>query len=197
MRWLSLYLRSRSIPVAFGTVLGSTATLWWLTQVVDSPVAHAKLALLAAVAGTLAMAPGLAGADLDLDRTAAIAWPARRAAHIITANATVVGILTATALTGDALIHAGPIARNVIGLGGLVALGAATLGASRAWLLPITWILLLARFAPPFGTPPASPTYEQMLTWLMQPPETTSATVTAVILGVAGTLAYAIFGTRR
>jgi len=139
----------------------------------------------------------VAGADLDLERTAAIAWPVRRAAHIVTANATVVAILSATALTGDALTHAGPIARNVIGLGGLLALGAATLGASRAWLLPITWILLVARFAPPFGTPPASPTYKQMLTWLMQPPETISATVTAVILGAAGTLAYAILGPRR
>ncbi len=36
-----------------------------------------------------------------------------------------------------------------------------------------------------------------MLTWLAQPIGNTTATVTAVILGVVGTLAYALFGSRR
>jgi hypothetical protein len=36
-----------------------------------------------------------------------------------------------------------------------------------------------------------------MLTWLMQPAGTTSATVAAVLLGVAGTVSYAVHGPRR
>jgi hypothetical protein len=103
---------------------------------------------------------------------------------------------SATALTADPLAQAGPVARNVIGLAGLIALGAAAFGASRAWLLPATWILLLLQYTPPFGTPPSQPTYKVMLTWLMQPAGTPAATVAAVILGVTGTLAYAIFGPR-
>jgi hypothetical protein len=182
VRWLLLYLRCRSIPVAVAAVLGSTAVLWWLTQLVDSPATRAKLALMAAIAAAVAIAPGLAGADGDLDRTAAIAWPPRRAAHVLAATAAGVGILGATALTGDPLTQAGPFVRNVIGLAGLIALGAATFGASRAWLLPATWILLLLQYTPPFGTPPDQPTYKVMLTWLMQPAETPSATIAAVIL---------------
>jgi hypothetical protein len=197
MRWLSLYLRSRSTPTAVAVTVGSTAILWWLTQIVDNPATPAKLALLATTVGAVAIGPGLAGADHDLDRTAAIFWPLRRITHIIVATAAVTAILSTTALTGHPLNQAGPIARNVIGLCGLVALGAATVGAPRAWLLPLTWTLLLLRYTPPFGTPPTRPVPMQMLTWLMQPASTTSATIAAVILGVAGTTAYAALGPRR
>ena len=145
----------------------------------------------------VAIAPGLAGADHDLDRTAAIAWPARRAIHLTVAAGAVTAILSATALTGHPLDQAGPISRNVIGLTGLIALGAATVGPSRAWLLPLTWTVLLLRYTPPFGTPPSHPVPLQMLTWLMQPAGTTSATAAAISLGIAGTVSYAIVGPRR
>lgn len=108
----------------------------------------------------------------------------------------VIAILEATALTGYPLDQAGPIGRNVIGLTGLVALGAATVGPSRAWLLPLTWTALLVRYTPPFGIPPSHPESMRMLTWLMQPGNT-SATVAAVLLGIAGTASYAILGPRR
>ncbi len=51
--------------------------------------------------------------------------------------------------------------------------------------------------APPMGAPPDRPMYKEIFTWLVQPSGTTPATVTAVILGVVGTLAYALFGSRR
>jgi hypothetical protein len=198
MRLLTLYLRSRSAPAALAAALGTTAALWWLHHTIDHPQPRQLLALLAAVAGTAAIAPGLAGADHDLDRTAAIAWPPRRAAHITTGAAIVAGLIAATGLTGDPLAPASPIARDVIGLGGLVALGAATLGATRAPLVPVTWSLLVLRFSPAMGgTPPARPGYTQALTWMIQPAATTSATAAAVLLGVAGALAYAVFGPRR
>jgi hypothetical protein len=198
MRWLTLYLRSRSAPAALVAALGATAALWWLHHAIDDPQPRPLLALLAALAGTAAIAPGLAGADHDLDRTAAIAWPPRRAAHLTTGAAIVAGLLAATALTGDPFAHAAPIARDVLGLGGLVALGAAILGAARAPLLPVTWTLLVLRFSPALGgTPPTQPGWKQALTWMIQPAGTTSATVAAVLLGVAGVLAYAVFGPRR
>jgi hypothetical protein len=198
MRWLALYLRSRSAPAALAAALGTIAALWWLHHAIDRPQPRPLLALLAAVAGTAAIAPGLAGADHDLDRTAAIAWLPRRAAHLTTGAAVVAGLLAATALTGDPLARTEPIVRDVIGLGGLIALGAATVGAARAPLLPVTWTLLVLRFSPALGgTPPTRPGYRQALTWMIQPAGTTSATAAAVLLGVAGTLAYAVFGSRR
>jgi hypothetical protein len=82
-------------------------------------------------------------------------------------------------------------------MGGLVALGAVTLDAARAWLPPATWTLLVLPFTPPLGIPPAGPTYKLMLTWMIQPAGTASATVSAVALGAFGTLAYAVFGPRH
>jgi hypothetical protein len=196
MRWLALYLRSRSIPLAAAVTVGATAVLWWLTLIVTNPATPAKLALLATMVGIVAIAPGLASADHDLDRTAAVAWPVRRAIHIALAAGAVTAILSATALTSHPLNQAGPISRNVIGLTGLIALGAATAGPSRAWLLPLTWTVLLLRYTPPFGTPPNHPAPLQMLTWLMQPAGTTSATVVAVLLGISGTVSCAIHGPR-
>jgi len=109
VRLLVLYLRSRQVPAALAAAVGSVAVVWSLSQATDNPTIRATLALLAVVAGTAAAGSGLAGADIDLDRTAAIAWPPRRAAHVIAAGAAVIGIIAATALTGDQIAPAGRI----------------------------------------------------------------------------------------
>jgi hypothetical protein len=191
VRLLVLYLRSRRVPAALAVAVGGVAVLWSLSQAADNPAAVATAGLLAAVTGAAAAGPGLAGADIGLDRTAAIAWPPRRAAHVIVAAAAVVGIVAATALTGDQLAPAGRAVRDAVGMSGLVALGAAALGADRAWVPPLAWTML-ALLAPPATAP-----YQQALTWMIQPAGTTSAAAVAVLLGVAGALAYAVFGPRR
>jgi hypothetical protein len=196
MRPLVLYLRSRQVPAALAAAVGSVAVLWSASQATDDPSARATLALLAVAAGTAAAGSGLAGADIDLDRTAAIRWPPRRAAHVIAAGAAVIGMVAATALTGDQLAPVAQVTRDAIGMSGLIALGAATLGASRAWVPPLTWTLL-AWTHPALSWPsPATAAYQQVLTWMLQPADTTPATVTALILGVTGVLAYAILGPR-
>jgi len=190
MRWLALYLRSRSVPAAFAAITGSALVLWALGRF--APGARDTFALLAVLAGGAAIAPGLAGADIDLDRTASLPWPPRRAAHVILGGAVILGIVAAAVPT-----HPGTLARGVFGTTGLVALGAATLGASRAWLPLAAWTVLALRFMPPLGAPPTAPAYQVLLTWMVQPLEVTSATVMAVLLGVTGTLAYALAGPRR
>lgn len=162
--------------------------LWWR---------RALAALLAALAGTAAIAPGLAGADPDLDRTSAIAWPPRRACHVIVAGGAVAGLLTATTLVGEQPAVTGQIARNVAGLTGLVALGAVVLGAARAPLLPVLWTMMVLWWAPPMGEPPTRPAYKVMLSWMVQPDDTRDATVAAVVLATVGTLAYTLLGSRR
>lgn len=191
MRLLLLYLRSRQVPAALAAAVGGVAVLWWLSQATDDPTLHATLGLLAVAAGTAAADTGLAGADIDLDRSAAIAWPPRRAAHVIAVGGAIIGIVAATALTGDQLAPARQIVRDAVGMSGLVALGAATLGASRAWVVPLTWTLLVLLWVPAAGA-----TYQQVLTWMLQPAASAPAAITASVLGVTGVLAYAILGPR-
>jgi hypothetical protein len=191
MRLLLLYLRYRQVPAALAAAVGSVAVLWWLSQATDDPTLHATLGLLAVAAGTAAVGTGLAGADIDLDRSAAIAWPPRRAAPVVAVGGAIIGIVAATALTGDQLAPARQIVRDAVGMSGLVALGAATLGASRAWAVPLTWILLV-----PLWVPAAGATYQQVLTWMLQPAASAPAAITASVLGATGVLAYAILGPR-
>jgi hypothetical protein len=154
------------------------------------PRPHAALGLLAVAAGTAAAGAGLAGAGIDLDRGSPIAWPPRRAAHVMAAGGAIIGIVAATALTGDQLAPARQIVRDAVGMSGLVALGAATLGASRAWVVPLTWTFLVLLWVP------AAATYQQVLTWMLQPAASAPAAITASVLGVTGVLAYAILGPR-
>lgn len=202
MRPLALYLRSRAAPATAAIVLACAVALWALGLAIDHPQGRVLTTLLVALAATVALAPGLAGADLDLDRVSAVAWPPRRAAHVAVAAAAVTALLAAagpavTAVAGGQMAGAGHIARNVAGLAGLVALGTAVLGAARAPLLPVVWTVLVLRYAPPMGEPPTRPAYKIMLTWMVQPPGARTATVTAVALALGGILAYAVLGSRR
>ena len=194
MRALTLYLRSRLVPTTAAAVLGCTLALWALGLAVDHPLGRALAALLITLAATTAIGHGLAGPDHDLDKTAAIAWPPRRAAHIIVAGTAVLGLLATPALAGEQMTDAGQLLRNVAGLTGLVALGAVVFGAARAPLIPLVWTLLVLSSAP---EPPTRPTHKVMLTWMIQPADTRTAMVTAWSIAVTGSLAYALLGSRR
>lgn len=155
MRPLALYLRSRAAPATAGAMLVCAVGLWALGLAIDHPQGRGLATLLVALAATTAIAPGLVGADTDLDRASAIAWPPRRATHVVVGAAAVVGLLAATALVGEQTAGTDQIARNVAGLAGLVALGAAVLGAARAPLLPVVWtVLVLCGTRPPWGNRP-------------------------------------------
>jgi hypothetical protein len=191
MRPLLLYLRSRNVPLAVAAAVGGVAVVWSIDRATGHRVAGV-LALLAVVAAALAAGPGLAGADIDLDRTAAIPWPPRRAAHVVAAAAAVIGMVTATWFTGDQLAPAAQVTRDAVGMTGLIALGAATLGANQAWIPPLSWTLLSwTVVALPWPLPA---TYRQVLTWMLQPADATPAIVTALVLGATGVLAYAVLG---
>jgi hypothetical protein len=196
MRLLLLYLRSRRVPVAFVAAVAGVAALSWVDHLTDHRVA-ATLALFAVIAGTSAAGPGLAGPDVELDRTAGIGWPPRRAAHLLAMGAAVVGLVAATALTGDQLAPAGQVTRNVAGMVGLLALGAALLGSARAWIPPLTWTVLAMVGQAQWWPSPGAETYQRVLTWMVQPDGSTSAGWTAAAVAVAGGLTYAVAGPRR
>jgi hypothetical protein len=194
---LGLYLRSRSVPATAAAMLVCAVGLWALGLAVHNVQGRALAAMLAALAATTALAPGLHGADHDLDRASAIAWPPRRVAHVVVGGACVFGLLAATTLAGERMAAANLLARDVAGLAGLVALGAVMFGAARAPLVPVVWTVLVLKYAPPMGVPPTRPTYKLMLTWMVQPVSVGAATTAAVILAAVGTLAYAVLGSRR
>lgn len=195
MRFLLLYVRSRHVPIALAAAVATVAGLWALGQVAGPDRANPMLGTLAVLVCATVAGPGLAGDDHDLERTAAIAWPPRRAVHLLAVGAVVVGVVTATAAAGERLAPLGQTTRDAVGMTGLVALGAASVGASRAWILPLAWTMLASIL---LNTAWAGSTsaYQQALTWTAQPTQSDPATVTAVVLGVAGLLGYAVFGPR-
>ncbi|MFI1207346.1 hypothetical protein ACH4UV_07015 [Streptomyces sp. NPDC020802] len=191
MRWLTLYARSRQVPASLAAVLISAMAVWALTRDATGEPADLRLPALVLAMGAMAASIGLSGQDLALDRTAAIRWAPRRAAHVLLCGV-VVGtvLLTVQTLGGDPATIAF-VVRDCAGLMGLAALGAALSGGQYAWTLPFAWVAF-SFFAPPATSVPA-----QVATWMLVPPGTTAGTWTALVLTVVGTTAYAVAGPRR
>ncbi len=156
------------------------------------PNGSPQLAAFGAAIGVAAVAAGLGGHDLALDRTAGFGWPPRRAAHLLLGGAVVAALLLAVGRVADPIAPDAFVLRDVLGLGGLVALGAVLFGPRAAWALPVGWTGLT------LVVPPGDDHWlSRLLTWPVQPTGTTSATITAVVLGCTGLLAYSWFGCRR
>lgn len=191
MRWLVLYLRSRRVPAALAATAGLGALMWTLWSVfsnsrdVGFPLLVLTVLLMVAT-GTAT----LAGPDDALERTAALRWPRRRAAHVLAALVVVVGLLLVTLVTGARFAPAGVVVRDAVGLLGLTALGAASVGVSRAWFLPLGWTMVTVIY-------PQQGTWGQAATWQAQPPDSRPAAVAAVLFGLAGLIAYAVAGPVR
>jgi hypothetical protein len=147
--------------------------------------------VLVLAAGVMAASIGLSGQDLALDRTAAIRWVPRRAAHLLLAGAVVGAVLLSVQAMGEDLAATAFVVRDSAGLMGLAAVGAAVCGGQYAWTLPFAW-LAFSFFAPP---PTSAPM--QVASWMLLPPGTAVGTWTALVLTVAGTAAYAVAGPRR
>ncbi|MDX3385883.1 hypothetical protein PV682_31150 [Streptomyces niveiscabiei] len=182
MRWLTLYARSRHVPATLAVVLTGTVLAWAATR---GGTGDPRLPALALAAGAMAASIGLGGQDPALDRTAAIRWTTRRAAHVLLAAA-----LLAAALLGTGT-SAALVARDSAGLMGLAALGAALHGAHHAWTLPFAWLALA------FVAPPPTSTAARIVSWPLLPPDSTAAAWTALTLTATGVTAYALAGPRR
>ncbi|GGZ73817.1 hypothetical protein [Streptomyces bluensis] len=191
MRWLTLYARSRQVPASLAAVLISTVAVWALARDGGGGPGDPRPPVLVLATGAMAASIGLSGQDLALDRTAAIRWVPRRAAHVLLAGAVVAAMLLAVQTMGESMATTAFIVRDSAGLMGLAALGAALLGGQYAWTLPFAW-LSFSFFAPP---PTSVPT--QVAAWMLLPPGTAAGTWTAVVLVVAGTAVYAVAGPRR
>ncbi|GGY00957.1 hypothetical protein [Streptomyces minutiscleroticus] len=189
MRWLVLHARSRQVPASAAAVLAAALAVWFLAA--DGGSTDPRLSVLALTGAVAAASVGLGGQDVALDRTAAVRWVPRRAAHVLAIGAVAAGALLTVRAAGADLGTASVLLRNSAGLTGLAAAGAVLCGAAYAWTLPLGWL------APLLFAPPAPEGPMQVLTWMTLPPHTAAATWTALVLGVAGTVAYAVVGPRH
>ncbi|WP_046501001.1 hypothetical protein [Streptomyces odonnellii] len=191
MRWLTLYARSRQVPASLAAVLISAVAAWALARDGVEAPGDPRLPVLVLAMGATAASVGLGGQDLALDRTAAIRWVPRRAAHVLLAGAVVGAALLAVQAMGESMATTAFVVRDSAGLMGLVALGAALSGRQYAWTLPFTWLVFS------FFVPPATSVPMRVATWMLLPPGTAAGTWTALVLTVVGTTAYAVAGPRR
>ncbi|MEV8509883.1 hypothetical protein AB0368_34365 [Actinoplanes sp. NPDC051475] len=192
MRWLTLYLRSRRVPIALAATVGCTALMWSLWSAFsDEREVGVQMVVLTVLLLVAALTATLGGPDDALEKTAGLPWPPRRFAHLLVAFLVVALLLLMTLATGARFGPAWLVIRDAAGLLGLTALGAATMGTARAWFLPLGWTLAAILF------PRSEPLIGRILTWQAQPPATAAATVTAGLLALGGLVAYAIAGPAR
>ncbi|MFJ9743335.1 hypothetical protein [Streptomyces sp. NPDC101166] len=191
MRWLMLYARSRQVPASLATAVITAMTVVALAGDEGEGPGDPRLPVLILITGAMAASVGLSGQDLALDRTAAIRWAPRRAAHVLLAGAAVGAVLLTAQTMGEHTAAALFVVRDSAGLMGLAALGAALAGGRYAWTLPFAWL------SAAFLAPSATGTPMQVATWMLLPPGTAASTWTALLLTFAGTAAYAFAGPRR
>ncbi|WP_333736677.1 hypothetical protein [Streptomyces sp. IBSBF 2806] len=189
MRWLMLYAYSRQVPASLAAVLISAAGVWALTRDGSAAPGGSQLPAVVLTAGAMALSIGLGGQDLDLDRTAAIRWAPRRAAHVLLGGVIVGAVFLTVQAVGQDLATAAFVARDCAGLAGLAALGAVVAGGRYAWAFPFTW-LAFAFLAPPSATGVPA----RVATWMLLPTGAPAATWTALCLAVFGTALYAFAG---
>lgn len=193
MRWLTLYLRSRRVPVALVATGGCAAFVWssWAVLSTSRDVTP-QLVVLTVLLMVATLTATLAGPDDALDRTAARSWPPLRIAHLLTASAVVIGPLLATLPTEARFAPAALVVRDAAGLLGLTALGAATIGVPRAWFGPLGWTLTVV-----VVSPASDRRWHQVLTWQSHAPDSRAAAAMAGLLAVGGLIAYALAGPAR
>ncbi|MFJ9846864.1 hypothetical protein ACIRYZ_41815 [Kitasatospora sp. NPDC101155] len=188
MRWLTLYARSRQMPASAAAVLLVALAVWALN---GSGPLDLGMAVLVLTANVAAASVGLGGPDVVLERTAAIRWLPRRAAHVLLIGAFAGAALLTVQGAGVRLAPTEVVVRDSAGLVGLAALGAVLCGAHFAWTLPIGWLAVTLLVPVPPGTA------GQVVNWMIFPPGTAASTGTAWALLVTGTVVYAVAGPRR
>jgi hypothetical protein len=191
VRWLTLYARSRQVPASLAAVVISAVAVGALARDGGGGPGDPRLPVLVLATGAMAASIGLSGQDLALDRTAAIRWVPRRAAHVLLCGAVVGTVLLTVQAMGEDMATTAFVVRDSTGLMGLVALGAVLAGGQYAWTLPFAWLSFSFLAPPPTSAP------MQVASWMLVPPGTTAGTWTALVLAVAGTAAYAVAGPRR
>lgn len=193
MRSVALYARSRRLSVTIAAAVATGAVFWGLGRLVDG-FDPALLTALGAAAGVAVAGPGLGW--MELERTTAIRWARRRAVHLVLVVAMAVVAVSAVAVADD--LPMSLVVRDAVGLGGLLALGAVTLGAERSWVLPVTWTLAAWTLpgVPANAGKSVATTAHRVLTWIAEPAVSVPAGLAGWTLGAVGLAVFAWRGAR-
>ncbi|MFC9426435.1 hypothetical protein [Streptomyces sp. NPDC056987] len=191
MRWLLLHARARQAPASAAALALTALLVLYLAPGDGDAAVDPRVPLLAIGLGVAAAAVGLGGADVALERTAAIRWAVRRAAHVLLIAALVSAVLMLSGVAGPGLAPVESVVRGSAGLTGLAALGATLCGSVHAWAPPMGWLGFTLFLPAPSGT------VGEIAGWMLLPPGTEVATWTASLLLAGGTALYAVVGERR
>lgn len=195
MRLALLYARTRGVPSAGVALLilsgmGAAAGHWLATRAsLDPATARVPVMVALAVAVAVVLVGTLHSPTDEIERTTPRRWASWRTGHALTATA-VGALLTAPVLPATTYGQTS-LLRNTSGLFGLALLSAVIFGPRLGWLLPVGYaatIYLSARLGHEQG--------QCVWAFIMQPAGSTRAMVSAGLMLVAGTAAWA-YAARR
>ncbi|QBI56199.1 hypothetical protein [Streptomonospora litoralis] len=190
MRWLTLYTRSRQLPMALLGFLAGAVLLWGLTLWWGADQTGSRLMSVTMVLGVAAASAGLCGFDAARERTASFTWPPRRAAHLVALAAMAAAGPLVVDVLADSHLQTEVIVRDAVGLVGLAGVGAVLAGGSFGWCFPFGATVLA-------NVPiEADSDALRVLTWLVQPADSTAAMTTALVFAAVGVIGYAAWGPR-
>ncbi|RKR86440.1 hypothetical protein BDK92_0666 [Micromonospora pisi] len=194
MRLAELHLRARGGPV-FATGLGLVTLLSWIAgnwiagrPYFDGPASRVPVVMLAPLLAAVLLGPTMAGADEELERGTARPWRRWRLGHLLLAVAAIGAAVTSTGLRAPEVFGAHALLRNTLGCVGLVALGAALLGARLAWLPAFGYVCAVYAAGPQTGDA------ARIWAWPLQASSVTASWLTAGGLFALGTIWYATLG---
>lgn len=194
MRLVVLYLRSRGLPVAVLVVAavslaGAGAASWLVARPELDGTARLPVAVAAALAAAVILAGTLHSPASEIEAATPRHWPRWRAAHAAAAVLVAAALLAPT--LPDTTYGAHVLLRNVSGLLGLALLTASYAGPRLAWTLPTGYVFTVYLAA---GT--GDTALRPVWAFFMQPADSATATITALVLLTVGILTWALTTTR-
>jgi hypothetical protein len=187
---LWLHLRARHLPrVALAlpvlAVLSGWAASWLAAQPDQGAAARSPVTTAAPLVVAILLAVTLAGADVDLDRSQPRLTARLRAFHALAAVAVGSSLLALAVTEQPRVFGAHAMARNTLGLFGIVLLASARLS------FQLTWVPVFTYTAVAYSASHGTSNGGVWWAWLMQPGKVDPSWIVAVALLVAGSLVYA------
>lgn len=195
VRFVLLHLRARNTPLVVAGLVAVTLLAWgaahWLVTRESSTGTQERwpVAALAPLLGAVLVSVGFAGADEELERTAAVRWCPIRLLQFALATIAVAATLALTGLSEPRMHGAFELVRNTAAGLGAVAMAAAVLGVRLAWVPVAPYVLVVMSVGP---RNPGTAWW----TWPVQPWASPLAVWSAATLLILGGVAYSWSGAR-
>lgn len=193
-----LHLRERRMGwVALGLLALTVTAGWsagWLSTrpYLGGADARVPVVAFASLLAAVLISLTLAGADVDLTRTASRLTARHRAVHGAVAAAAVCALLALVATDTPQTFGSYALIRNSLGLIGMVLLAAAILPAALTWAPALVYTLVIY-LAAPSGQGHGA----QWWAWIVQPGGPDPSWVVSIALLATGVVLYARGGSRR